>query len=170
VGNESGPGGAPGNEDEFDRRWRELAERLSAEMPPSEPSVTSGFASLDGLDGLDGPDGPDSAAGPPPDAGAWVSEPIALGGPRDWEEREPPEEHFVPPEPPPVTASEPLLVIAWTAVVGGLLTLAAYVVLQLDLPVIVPRACAVAVAAGIGLLLWRMPHKREDPEDPGAQV
>jgi hypothetical protein len=92
-----------------------------------------------------------------------------LGGPRDWDPPEV-EDHFSPPVAPPVTAGEPLLVIAWTATGLGLIGLALLVVLHPAVPWFLPRALALLAAAGIATLIWRMPHKRSDPDDPGAQV
>jgi hypothetical protein len=174
--------------EEFDRRWNELAERLASEMggaapdpPPAADSVDDG-APPPGAEGgaeraasdaivhgdEDAAGGGDEAwealaAGRDPFAGAVPP------GPRDWAEPEE-EEHFVPPTPPPVTAGEPLLVLAWTATVAGLLGIAAIVVLRLDVPWFWPRALALLAAAGIATLIWRMPHKRADPDDTGAQV
>jgi hypothetical protein len=101
--------------------------------------------------------------------GEWGEIVSRADGPRDWTAPED-EEHFDPPEPPPVTAGEPLLVLAWVFTFVGLLGLALVVVLHLTVPWFVPRALGLLAAAGIAALIWRMPHKRTDPDDNGAQV
>jgi hypothetical protein len=106
----------------------------------------------------------------PSQTAAGPSDPGLHGsGPRDWGAPEV-EEHFEPPVPPPVTAAEPLLVLAWTASVIGLGGLALLVVFHLLVPWFVPRALGLLALAGVATLIWRMPHKRTDPDDPGAQV
>lgn len=162
--------------DEFDRRWNELADQLESEMGVEPGETSSADLGPDRLDGRDGPsqgDGVDRAlealaGGVDP----WADAP-GLGhsppGPRDWAEPEE-GEHFEPPKPPPVTAGEPLLVVAWAATIVGLVGLAIVVVVHLATPWFVPRALALLGFAGIATLIWRMPHKRSDSNDNGAQV
>ncbi|MDR1152985.1 MAG: hypothetical protein LBK72_11060 [Bifidobacteriaceae bacterium] len=171
--------------DEFDRRWNELAEQLESEMgtaspagrraepagtlPDSNPDSDPAAEPVDpphddgvrrALDAL--ADGADPWADSPPS-------PTSPPGPRDWATVET-EEHFEPPVPPPVTAGEPLLVVAWVATFVALVGLAIVVVARVPTPWFVPRALGLLGIAGIATLIWRMPHKRTDSEDNGAQV
>jgi MFS superfamily sulfate permease-like transporter len=69
-----------------------------------------------------------------------------------------------------VLSGDPLLVLAWLATAIGLVGLALAVVTHWHLPWYAPRAMVLLAVAGIATLIWRMPHKREDPDDTGAQV
>ncbi|GAA1866293.1 hypothetical protein [Myceligenerans crystallogenes] len=104
-------------------------------------------------------------------------------GPRDWpvtpevEALEEAEGHFSPPEPEPLlTDKDPLATMAWFAV-GGIPILALISVIlvaavpSLQIPPLVGQVALGLFALGLGVLLWRMPHRR-DPEDndPGAVV
>ncbi len=97
---------------------------------------------------------------PTADPRAWVPDPAA----------EEAEEHFRPPDPGPVLGGDPLLTMAWVAVVGVPLLLMLAVVVWRDIPSVVVQAAGVAFLAGVGLLLWRMPRDREDDAGPGAVV
>jgi hypothetical protein len=93
--------------------------------------------------------------------------------PRSWApdpEVEEAEDHFVPPEPEPVFGGDPLLTMAWCAVVGVPLLLLVVAVAWRDVPTWVLQVAGAAFIAGAGLLLWRMPHDREDDDGPGAVV
>ncbi|GAB4086083.1 hypothetical protein GCM10028784_27130 [Myceligenerans cantabricum] len=104
-------------------------------------------------------------------------------GPRDWpvtpevEALEEADSHFTPPEPEPLLSDkDPLLTMAWFAVAGiPVLALVSMIVVAaipaLSLPALVGQVAIGLFVAGLGVLLWRMPHHR-DPEDddPGARV
>ncbi|MFI9487937.1 hypothetical protein ACIG47_16235 [Promicromonospora sp. NPDC052451] len=103
-------------------------------------------------------------------------------GPRDWplspeaEALEEEESHFTPPEPPPLLSRDPLLTMAWSFVVGvpvlaviGMILSAA--VPALDIPPLVGQIGLGLFVAGLGVLVWRMPHQRDPDDDgPGAVV
>ena len=103
-------------------------------------------------------------------------------GPRDWpltpevEALEEAEAHFTPPEPPPLLSRDPLLTMAWSFVVGvpvlaliGMLVSAA--VPSLAIPALVGQVGLGLFVAGLGVLIWRMPHQRDPDDDgPGAVV
>ena len=148
------------DEEEFERRWEELANQLSAEI-----GAAAGRAD---------PANDDEAAlaSAPPDEGAgWVPGPDAHEyGPRDWEPADEPDEHYVPPEPEPLSRSEPLLVLAWSAVGVALLGLAVLTVFHIAVHWTITRGLVVLLLAAFGVLIWRMPHRRENPDDPGARV
>lgn len=104
-------------------------------------------------------------------------------GPRDWpvtpavEALEEAETHFTPPEPEPLLSDkDPLLTMAWIAVAGiPILALVSVIVVAaiptFSIPALVGQVALGLFVAGLGVLLWRMPHHR-DPEDddPGAVV
>ncbi len=127
-----------------------------------------------------GPDGADEPAAPELDdtdvAARWagiVSQLSSPPDPRAWAPDpavEEAETHFVPPEPGPVLGGDPLLTMAWVAVVGVPLLLMVAVIAWRDVPTIVLQIAGVAFLAGVGLLLWRMPRDREDDAGPGAVV
>ncbi len=94
------------------------------------------------------------------DPRAWVPDPVL----------EEAESHFVPPDPGPVLGGDPLLTLAWAAVVGVPMLLLVAVIAWRDIPAIVLQVAGVAFVAGLGLLLWRMPRDREDDAGPGAVV
>lgn len=95
-----------------------------------------------------------------PDPRAWAPDPAV----------EEAETHFVPPDPGPVLGGDPLLTMAWAAVVGVPMLLMVAVIAWRDVPAIVLQVAGVAFLAGVGLLLWRMPRDREDDAGPGAVV
>lgn len=106
----------------------------------------------------------------------------APAGPRDWpltpeaEALEEADSHFTPPEPPPLLSRDPLLTMAWSFVVGipvlavvGMVLSAAIPVL--DIPPLVGQIGLGLFVAGLGVLIWRMPHQRDPDDDgPGAVV
>ncbi|MBO0610823.1 hypothetical protein [Myceligenerans salitolerans] len=118
---------------------------------------------------------PDGRSAPP-----GVSRP---SGPRDWpvtpevEALEEADTHFTPPEPEPLLSDkDPLLTMAWIAVAGipvlALVSVIAVAAIPaLNIPALVGQVALGLFVAGLGVLLWRMPHHR-DPEDddPGAVV
>jgi len=95
-----------------------------------------------------------------PDPRAWAPDPAV----------EEAENHFVPPDPGPVLGGDPLLTMAWVAVVGVPLLLLVAVIAWRDIPTIVLQVAGVAFLAGVGLLLWRMPRDRDHDAGPGAVV
>ncbi|GGM37452.1 hypothetical protein ACFQBY_17710 [Promicromonospora citrea] len=125
--------------------------------------------------------------------GDWTAAPADAGddtaaevrrptGPRDWpltpeaEALEEAESHFTPPEPPPLLSRDPLLTMAWSFVVGvpvlaviGMILSAA--VPALDIPPLLGQIGLGLFVAGLGVLIWRMPHQRDPDDDgPGAVV
>lgn len=106
------------------------------------------------------------------DAAPWVRRP----GPRDWPtsdevlELEDAETHFTPPEPPPLFGRDPLANLAWVALVASVVVLVLALVVLRPVPSIVPQVCLAVFVAAVGVLVWRLPRSREDPDDPGARV
>lgn len=70
--------------------------------------------------------------------------------------------HFVPPDPGPILGGDPVLTMAWFAVAGGILALVLSALLVRVMPSVVAWAGAGLLAAGAGVLLWRLPHERGD--------
>ena len=95
-----------------------------------------------------------------PDPRSWAPDPAV----------EEAENHFVPPDPGPVLGGDPLLTMAWSAVVGVPLLFMVVVIAWRDVPALVLQLAGVAFLAGIGLLLWRMPRDRDHDAGPGAVV
>ena len=107
---------------------------------------------------------------------------IVPSGPRDWplspeaESLEEAESHFTPPEPPPLLSRDPLLTMAWSFVVGipslavvGMIVSAA--VSSVRIPPLAGQIGVGLFVAGLGVLIWRMPHQRDPDDDgPGAVV
>lgn len=124
----------------------------------------------------------DRAADRADDEPAPGSRVILPAGPRDWplspeaEALEEADSHFTPPEPPPLLSRDPLLTMAWSFVVGvpvlaviGMVVSAA--VPSLDIPPLVGQIGLGLFVAGLGVLIWRMPHQRDPDDDgPGAVV
>lgn len=107
---------------------------------------------------------------------------ILPAGPRDWpltpevEALEEEESHFTPPVPPPLLSRDPLLTMAWSFVVGipslaviGMIVSAA--VPSVSIPALAGQVGLGLFVAGLGVLIWRMPHQRDPDDDgPGAVV
>ncbi|WP_020014320.1 hypothetical protein [Promicromonospora sukumoe] len=103
-------------------------------------------------------------------------------GPRDWplspeaEAQEEADSHFTPPEPPALLSRDPLLTMAWSFVVGipvlaviGMIVSAA--VPAVSIPPLAGQIGLGLFVAGLGVLIWRMPHQRDPDDDgPGAVV
>lgn len=80
------------------------------------------------------------------------------------------EEHFVAPDPGPVLGGDPLLTMAWFAAAGMPVLLLVVVVAWPTAPAALIQAAAVVFVLGVGLLLWRMPHRRDDADDDTGAV
>jgi hypothetical protein len=80
-------------------------------------------------------------------------------------------EHFVPPDPGPVLGGDPLLTTAWALVVGALALFFVMLVVWTGPPGWLPPVTGAAFALGLGVLVWRMPHRRDGSDDDhGARV
>lgn len=80
-------------------------------------------------------------------------------------------DRFVPPDPGPVLGGDPLLTMAWFAAAGMPLFLVVVLIAWRDAPAAVVQAACVVFVLGVGLLLWRMPQRRDrDDDDTGAVV
>jgi hypothetical protein len=155
--------------DEVAERWAEIV----ADLGP-----------LDATDDPDAPPDPDGRAGPAVTypVAPWVgARPAAreLSG-RDWagtDETDAAEaevddrEHFVPPEPGPVLGGDPLLTMAWLGAGGIPIGLLLVLIVWRDAPTAVLQAAGVVFVLSCALLVWRMPHGRDDDGGgPGAVV
>ncbi len=98
---------------------------------------------------------------------------------RDWdgtgqtdaaEARVDAEEHFVAPDPGPVLGGDPLLTMAWFATIGMPLFLLVVLVGWRDAPSALVQAAGAVFVLGVGVLVWRMPHRRDDSDDDSGAV
>ncbi|WP_182111330.1 MULTISPECIES: hypothetical protein [unclassified Actinotalea] len=170
-GKADGPEGTAGphesSDTDIEARWAEIVAQLGdlgaaprdadAQAPPERPHRRSTDAP---------PDVPADA----PEADRRPPDPST---PRSWSpdpDVEAAEEHFQPPDPGPVLGGDPLLTMAWGAVAGVPLLMLVAVVAWQDLPALVLQVAGAAFVAAVGLLLWRMPHRRDDDDGPGAVV
>ncbi|KQY47808.1 hypothetical protein [Cellulomonas sp. Root137] len=80
------------------------------------------------------------------------------------------EEHFVPPDPGPVLGGDPLLTMAWFAAAGVPVFLLVVLVAWRDAPPALVQAAAALFVVGVGVLLWRMPHRRDPGDDDTGAV
>ena len=122
------------------------------------------------------------APGTSADVSGIESRVILPAGPRDWplspeaEALDEEESHFTPPEPPPLLSRDPLLTMAWSFVVGVPVLAVIGMVVSAAMPSIAipPLAGQIGLGlfvAGLGVLIWRMPHQRDPDDDgPGAVV
>lgn len=165
---------------DVDARWAGIVAELAdlSELDRSDPGARPGDD--------DPRAAQDPAAGAPegsPRSGRDVlgSVPVAPWvrptGPRDWpttpevEDLEEAESHFVPPDPPLVLGRDPLLTMAWALVVGVPILLLVVLVVARPYPVLVAQVGGGAFLVGLAILLWRMPHRRDDDDrGPGAVV
>jgi hypothetical protein len=150
VPREQGRAGEP-EEPDFEARWRELAAELGA-TPPADLEDWA-------------PARDDAGGG----RVVWGADPAALeatgSGPRDWS---PPEEdeHFEPPDPPPVLGGNPVVVLAWTLLLAGLVAMFAWAAFQSHVPVLAARGGLVATVVGAGVLISRLPSGRRQDGPP----
>ena len=158
-GGTSGTGGQDVPED-VEAQWLEIVARLEA--TPTDP----GDATAD-------PVGPTGASATGVEDRSRVVRPAAPSGPRTWAPDpavEEAEDHFEPPDPGPVLAGDPLLTMAWAAVIGVPALLLIAVVAWRDIPTIILEVAGGAFVGAVGLLLWRMPRHRDEDSGPGAVV
>ncbi|MEK8228789.1 hypothetical protein NKG05_26555 [Oerskovia sp. M15] len=87
------------------------------------------------------------------------------------EDLEAAESHFTPPDPDVGIGRDPLLTMAWGLVAGiPILLLVGMIVLR-PFPTIVAQIAGGLFLGGLAVLVWRMPHRREDDHaGPGAVV
>lgn len=129
---------------------------------PSDEEVDRRFAELMAGFAPGEPEAPSPAPAPP-------SEPGTVGGPRDYTVAEEPDEGFVPPEPEPIGSADPLLVIAWVAAIGAPIAFILLLVLWSTAPGIVWVTALLAMLAGWGVVIWRLPRSRNPSDgDDGA--
>lgn len=154
--------------DEIAERWAEIV----AELGPLGAADQH----------TDSPD-PDTGAGPAVTypVAPWVSDRPAgreLTG-RDWAGTEDTDaaeaavdgrDHFVPPEPGPVLGGDPLLTMAWFGAAGIPVGLLLVLIFWRDAPTVLLQSAGVVFLLSCALLVWRMPHRRDDDGGPGAVV
>ena len=160
--------------DRGDPTGDEIAERWA--------EITADLGPLDAGEHADTPD-PDEGAGSAVTypVAPWVSArpvPREPSG-RDWsgtdeidaaEAEIDDREHFVPPEPGPVLGGDPMLTMAWLGAAGVPIGMLVVLIVWRDAPVVLMQAAGVVFVLSCLLLVWRMPHRRDDDSGPGAVV
>lgn len=195
----AGDGSAPTGEPVSDEQWAAIVADLRGDLDPTGTSGPGSTGAADDAAGQ-GPRTTSGPAVTYPVA-PWVSDrrvvrPARRPGPgddevppelapplggRDWdataqfdeaERRVDAEEHFEATDPGPVLGGDPLLTMAWLAVGGIPLLWLVVVVAWRDAPRTVLLASGVVFLLGLAVLLWRMPHHRDDTpqDDDGAVV
>jgi hypothetical protein len=175
-------------DDEIAERWAQIVADLgplgTADEPgPQRPAAADDVTRTGGTGERAAPPEPD----PIPKAGTfpvapWVSarpEPRELTG-RDWagtddidaaEAEVDERDHFVPPDPGPVLGGDPLLTMAWLGAAGIPIGLLVVLIAWRGAPTILLQSAGVVFLLSCLLLVWRMPHHRDDSDDgPGAVV
>jgi hypothetical protein len=143
-------------EDDFDVRFAEITARLGdLTVPPADPNHDRSS---------------DQAVEPPRPT------PVAPG-PRDYElHRETGSDDddgpgFEPDPPPALLSSDPILASAWTGVVVPIALVLMYLILWRGMPTLLLGLAGVSFVVSVGVLVWRMPHRRDaDDHDDGAVV
>ncbi|GAA3216827.1 hypothetical protein ACFP63_14650 [Oerskovia jenensis] len=152
---------------DVEARWADIVADLSDVSAAAESAASE-----------DGPDARTPAAGPRDLHETFPVAPwVQATGPRDWpatpevEDLEDAESHFTPPDPQIDMGRDPLMTMAWGLVAGiPVLLLVGMVVLR-PFPTIVAQVAGGLFLVGLAVLLWRMPHRREDDHTgPGAVV
>ncbi|HEY3437512.1 MAG TPA: hypothetical protein VGK35_07475 [Actinotalea sp.] len=163
----------PGDDEDLlssdvEARWLEIVEQLTTADPTADPAPRASRR-------RDDPAAvePTPEAGTPPGGYARIVRGVDPERFRAWTpdpDVEEAEDHFEPPDPGPVLSGDPLLTLAWTAVVGVPLLLLFSVVAWRDIPTWLLEGAGVAFLCGVALLVWRMPKDRDDTSGPGAVV
>lgn len=156
AGPTRGPNGDEPSQDDLDARWAELTARLGELRLPPEDEVPPAPA----------PSEPTHRPLPP--------------GPRDYtpdpdvDDDDPDRDlvdGFIAPEPEPLRDAQPIVVLGWVGVLLGLAVMVLCVLVWRAAPGLVWLSAAASLAVGIGILLWRLPARREpDDYDDGAVV
>lgn len=166
---------SPDDESDLDAQWQDIVARLGDLEDVDDPEDTTDAPDPD----LDDEDASPSDDGRRPgrDARSHTVRPAAADAttdPRGWApdpEVEEAEDHFVPPDPGPVLGGDPVLTMAWVVVVAAPLLVVAAMIVWPDAPSWLIQVAGAAFLAAVGVLLWRLPHRRdEDDDDPGAVV
>ena len=169
----------PADPSDVQTRWEEIVAQLGdLDVDAAEDPTRPAEATAPG----DDPEPPrERRAEPPagvghggttPSRAQGVVEPVPTG-PRAWSPdpaTEEAEEHFTPPEPGPVLAGDPLLTMAWVAALGVPVLVLLGIVLWRDMPTVLLQVAAAVFAAGLGVLVWRMPHERGDDDRGNGAV
>lgn len=177
------PAGEPPEDPDLDAQWQDIVARLGDLEPGPDGAGTAddrpGAVPADAPDGSQGQPGAGSTPRRRKDdlPGSHTVRPAnpSESGPRNWAPDpavEEAEDHFVPPDPGPVLGGDPMLVMAWVAVLAAPLLVLVAVIAWRTMPMWLLEVAGVAFLAGVALLLWRMPHRRnpDDEDDNGAVV
>ncbi|MBU4216032.1 MAG: hypothetical protein KJ548_12040 [Actinobacteria bacterium] len=146
----------PGRPDEPDDEWAQIVARLGdIDVRPGlvEPRVLR--------------PGKVEDAGPAMTGRDWDGTAQIEDAEREVDEQE----HFVPPDPGPVLGGEPLLTASWLAVAAMPVLWLVVAIGWRSAPAVLLQASGVVFVLAVGVLAWRMPHRRDpDDGDDGAVV
>jgi len=163
-----------------DEQWAQIVARLGQvdadETDPDAPASS-------GPPGLDFPVAP-GVTPPRRDRSRVVrpaqrEDPLGAATGRDWdgttqyddaEDAVDAQETFVPPDPGPVLGGDPLLTMAWFGAVGMPLFLLVVLIAWRDAPAALVQAACVVFVLGVGVLVWRMPSRRDECDDDDGAV
>ena len=158
--------------EDVEARWRDIVTQLGELADPGPPRRRASDRPLGGTPDGEPPQVPPAAPRPGEQGpGARTVRPVE--GHRDWAPdpaAEEADDHFVPPDPGPVLGGDPLLTMAWLVAAAVPLLLLVSVIVWRDVPPIVLQAAGVGFVGAVGLLLWRMPHRKDEDDGPGAVV
>jgi hypothetical protein len=147
--------------DDIDVRFAEITASLGdLTVPPADGT----HARLD--EGPDTPEHGPRGRGPAPSS--EVSEPPDDEPGEDADDDEP---GFVPEEPAPMTGGDPVLVVGWVGLVGSVAVVLVYLMIWRGMPGALVGLAGVAFVLSVGVLVWRLPGRRDpDDHDDGAVV
>ncbi|MCV2396465.1 hypothetical protein OEB99_19310 [Actinotalea sp. M2MS4P-6] len=178
------PPDEPSDEHDVDAQWRDIVARLGdLDQPGAEPQDRDPRRTrpqrrktdlpgshtvrpahpprpeADADEDRTGQDEPSGSGPPASDPRAWAPDPDVAEA----------EDHFVPPDPGPVLGGDPLLTMAWVVVLAAPTLAVVALIAWRDIPSWLLQVAGVAFLLAVGVLVWRMPHRRDD-DDPGAVV
>lgn len=168
----------PSGEDDADAVWASIVARLSDLDGPARDGTEGGAARARTVrDGRPDDDADDVGRPVPVDDDA-PRVPARLVG-RDWDGTSQYDdaedvvddlEHFVPQDPGPLLGGDPLLTLVWGAATGVPVFLLVVVVAWRDAPTVLVQAAVGVFVVAVGILVWRMPHRREPTDDDDGAV
>ena len=160
-----GPDDRRDDADDVDARFADLVASLDDVAEIDDAAATDASARVEPTD-----DEPGRGNGP---GLTYPVAPWVAAGPSDWdataqidgaEELVDGLDTFVPPDPGPVMGNDPLVTMAWLAATGIPALCFVLFLFWRTAPPVIFQAGGIVCLAGVAVLLWRMPARR-DPDD-----